>query len=197
MQFSRHIWRQRWAKVTIGVAAVEYLRFVAVTSRVTIEPADAYERSEADIPVIMAFWHGQHFLGALVRNEKHPGKMLVSRHHDGEINAIAAARLGVGTIRGSGNHGGGFVNKAGVAAFQSMLKALNDGCSIGLSADVPKVARIAGLASSSLRRPRAVQSIRAPSCPAGASCSTTGTAPPSIFRSAMSPGSWPSQCSSP
>jgi lysophospholipid acyltransferase (LPLAT)-like uncharacterized protein len=71
--------------------------------------------------------------------------MLVSRHRDGEINAIAAARLGVGTIRGSGNHGGGFIHKAGVAAFQAMLDALADGDSIALSADVPKVARIAGL----------------------------------------------------
>jgi len=53
--------------------------------------------------------------------------------------------LGVGTIRGSGNHGGGFVHKAGVAAFQAMLDSLADGHSIALSADVPKVARVAGL----------------------------------------------------
>ncbi len=145
MQLLRNIWRQRWAKVTIGVAAAEYLRFVGMTSRLTLEPANVYERLEADIPIIMAFWHGQHFLGTLARNEKHRGKILVSRHHDGEINAIAAARFGIGAIRGSGNHGGSFVHKAGVAAFQSMLKALNDGFSIGLSADVPKVARVAGL----------------------------------------------------
>jgi hypothetical protein len=71
--------------------------------------------------------------------------MLVSRHRDGDINAVAAERLGVGTIRGSGNHGGGFVHKAGVAAFQSMLDALAQGSSIALSADVPKVSRVAGL----------------------------------------------------
>src|ERR1700688_4871835 len=100
MQLLRHIWRQRWAKVTIGVAAAEYLRFVGMTSRLTLEPANAYERLEADIPIIMAFWHGQHFLGTLARNEKHRGKILVSRHHDGEINAIAAARFGIGAIRG-------------------------------------------------------------------------------------------------
>ena len=66
-------------------------------------------------------------------------------HRDGEINAIAAERLGVGTIRGSGNHAGGFVQKGGVAAFQTMLDALNDGYSVALSADVPKVSRVAGL----------------------------------------------------
>jgi hypothetical protein len=58
---------------------------------------------------------------------------------------VAARRLGVGTIRGSGNHGRGFVHKAGVAAFQAMLDSLAEGASIALSADVPKVARVAGL----------------------------------------------------
>jgi lysophospholipid acyltransferase (LPLAT)-like uncharacterized protein len=141
----RRIGRQRWAKAAMGVAAAEYLRFVRLTSRFTIEPSDVYERSEADLPIIVAFWHGQHFLGAIGRKREHRVKMLASRHHDGEINAIAAARLGVGTIRGSGNHGSSFVHKAGVAAFQAMLDALAEGYSVAMSADVPKVARVAGL----------------------------------------------------
>jgi lysophospholipid acyltransferase (LPLAT)-like uncharacterized protein len=145
MQFWRRIGRQRWAKVTIGVAAAEYLRFVGMTTSLTLEPADIYARSEADMPIILAFWHGQHFLAPLAAKVEHKVKMLASRHHDGEVNAIAAERLGVGTIRGSGNHGSGFIHKAGVAAFQAMLDALKDGVSIALSADVPKVARVAGL----------------------------------------------------
>jgi lysophospholipid acyltransferase (LPLAT)-like uncharacterized protein len=145
MQFWRRIGRQRWAKVTIGVAAAEYLRFVGMTTRLTLEPADIYARGEADMPIILAFWHGQHFLAPLAAKVEHKVKMLASRHHDGEVNAIAAERLGVGTIRGSGNHGSGFIHKAGVAAFQAMLDALKDGVSIALSADVPKVARVAGL----------------------------------------------------
>ncbi len=145
MRVWRDIGRQRWAKVTIGVIAAEYLRFVGLTTRFRLEPADIYARGEADMPIILAFWHGQHLLAPVARKIEHRVNMLVSRHHDGEINAIAAARLGVGTIRGSGNHGGGFVHKAGVAAFQSMLDSLADGSSIALSADVPKVARVAGL----------------------------------------------------
>ncbi len=145
MHFWRHVGEQRWAKVTIGVAAAEYLRFVGMTTRFTLEPADIYARGEADMPIILAFWHGQHFLAPVARKAKHEVKMLVSRHRDGEINAIAAERLGVGTIRGSGNHGGGFVHKSGVAAFQAMLDALAAGCSIALSADVPKLARRSGL----------------------------------------------------
>lgn len=145
MRFWRHIGRQHWAKVTIGVAAAEYLRFVGKTTRFTLEPADIYERGEQDMPIILAFWHGQHFLAPLARRIEHRVNMLVSRHRDGEINAVAARRLGVGTIHGSGNHGGSFVHKAGVAAFKAMLDSLADGQSIALSADVPKVARVAGL----------------------------------------------------
>jgi lysophospholipid acyltransferase (LPLAT)-like uncharacterized protein len=145
MRIWRRISRQRWAKVAIGVAAAEYVRFVYKTNSLTIEPADAYERAEGDLPIIVAFWHGQHMLATSARKPHHRAKMLASRHHDGDINAIAAERLGVGTIRGSGNHSGGFVHKSGVAAFQAMVDALAEGYSVALSADVPKVARVAGL----------------------------------------------------
>ena len=127
MRLWRQIGQQRWAKVTIGIVAAEYLRFVGKTTRFTLEPADIYARGEADMPIILAFWHGQHLLAPVARKIEHKVNMLVSRHRDGEINAVAAERLGVGTIRGSGNHGGGFVHKAGVAAFQAMLDSLAEG----------------------------------------------------------------------
>jgi hypothetical protein len=145
MNLWRRIGRQRWTQVTLGVIAAEYIRFVDKTTRLTIEPPDAFERAESDMPLIIAFWHGQHLLATNARKPEYPVKMLVSRHRDGEINAIAAERLGVGTIRGSGNHVGGFVHKGGVAAFQGMLDALRDGYSVALSADVPKVSRKVGL----------------------------------------------------
>jgi len=145
MQFWRRIGRQQWAKTALGVVAAEYVRFVGKTTRLTVEPANAWDRAEADMPIIIAFWHGQHLLATNARKPGYRVKMLVSRHHDGEINAIAAERLGVGTIRGSGNHEGGFVHKGGAAAFQVMLDALGEGYSVALSADVPKVSRVAGL----------------------------------------------------
>src|SRR5262249_31855440 len=145
MKFWRRIGRQRWAKVAIGVAAAEYIRFVDKTVRLIVEPPDAWDRAEADMPIIIAFWHGQHLLATNARKSSYKVKMLVSMHHDGDVNAIAAERLGVGTIRGSGNHAGGFVHKGGVAAFQGMIDALNEGWSVALSADVPKVSRKVGL----------------------------------------------------
>jgi hypothetical protein len=131
--------------VTIGVAAAEYLKLVGRTSRFIYDPVDVYDRAEAAMPIIVAFWHGQHFLAPVGKKSEYRVKMLASRHHDGEVNAIAAERLGVGTIRGSGNHGASFVHKAGAAAFQAMLDALAEGYNVALSADVPKVARVAGM----------------------------------------------------
>jgi len=145
MRLWQRIGEQRWVRVTIGIAAAQYVRFVALSNRFTLEPADVYARGEADMPIILAFWHGQHLLAPAARKMGHRVAMLASRHRDGEINAVAAERLGVDTIRGSGSHSGSFLRKAGVAAFQSMLDTLAAGSSVALSADVPKVARVAGL----------------------------------------------------
>lgn len=129
----------------IGVLAAEYLRFVYNTSRQVNEPADIYERVARDAPVILAMWHGQHFMAPFMKRKEHRAKTLISRHRDGEINAIAAERLGVETIRGSGDHGGEFHRKGGISAYKEMLQALADGYHVALTADIPKVARVAGL----------------------------------------------------
>lgn len=136
--------RSRFFQKTVGIAAAEYLRLVYWTSRLTTEPADIYERVQPDLPVILAMWHGQHFMAPFIKRPEHKGKTLISRHRDGEINAIAAEWLGIETIRGSGDHGSGFHKKGGVGAYREMLDALNEGYSVALTADVPKVSRVAG-----------------------------------------------------
>jgi lysophospholipid acyltransferase (LPLAT)-like uncharacterized protein len=135
--------RSRLVQTITGVAAAEYLRLVWFTSRRVLEPADIYEQMHPQLPVIIAMWHGQHFLVPFIRRD-YPAKVLVSRHRDGEMNAIAAQRLGVGTIRGSGDASGRFDLKGGVGAFQTMLGTLQEGCSVALTADVPKIARVVG-----------------------------------------------------
>jgi lysophospholipid acyltransferase (LPLAT)-like uncharacterized protein len=147
-RFSRHPWAQK----ATGVLAAEYLRFVRNTCSFTIDPPDIYERAAADIPVIAAMWHGQHFMMPFFRRDPFKVKVLISRHRDGEINAIAAERLGVGTIRGSGAHGGDVARKGGVAAFKGLFDALEEGCNVALTADVPKVSRVAGLGIVQLAR---------------------------------------------
>ncbi len=134
--------RERFIQVTLGTLAAYYLRLVWKTSRFELEPANIYEKVEPDLPAILAMWHGQHFMAPFIKREAHRVKVLVSRHRDGEINAIAAQRLGIATIRGSG---GRFDRKGGVGAFREMLDALAQGYSVALTADVPKVSRVVGL----------------------------------------------------
>ena len=129
----------------VGAFAASYLRLVWRTSRVTIEPANIYDTVQ--MPAIIAMWHGQHFMAPFIKRAErgHRAKVLISRHRDGEINARAAMRLGIGTIRGSGAHNGEFHRKGGAVAFTEMLDALNEGYNVALTADIPKVARVAGL----------------------------------------------------
>jgi lysophospholipid acyltransferase (LPLAT)-like uncharacterized protein len=131
----------------VGTLAAWYLRLVHVTSSMAIEPPDVIDT--APVPVIIAMWHGQHFMAPFIKpksdSARFRAKVLISRHRDGEINAIAAERLGIGTIRGSGAHNGEFHRKGGATAFTEMLAALEQGYNIAITADVPKISRVAGM----------------------------------------------------
>jgi len=140
---TRRIATIRWVQKSVGFLAAEYLRLVWKTSSFAIEPTDFYERVAPDLPAIVAMWHGQHFMMPFFRRG-HRVKVLISRHRDGEINAITAERLGLKTIRASGASGRDIVRKGGVGGFMAMLDALEEGWSVALTADVPKVSRIAG-----------------------------------------------------
>jgi lysophospholipid acyltransferase (LPLAT)-like uncharacterized protein len=133
-----------WFQKTAGSLVAEYIRLVWKTGRFVLEPENIYERIGRDQPVIAAMWHGQHMLIPFVRRDPLRAKVLISRHRDGEINAIIAERLGLETIRGSGDHGTDFHRKGAVPAFMAMLAALKDNYNIGLTADVPKVSRVVG-----------------------------------------------------
>jgi lysophospholipid acyltransferase (LPLAT)-like uncharacterized protein len=142
----RNVLRSSWVQRAVGFLAAEWLRLVWLTNRFSFEPTDVYELVEPQQPAIFAFWHGQHFMTPFIKTKQsHRAKVLISLHRDGEFNAIAAERLGIGTIRGSGDHGSAFHRKGGVGAFREMVRALEEGYNVALTADEPKRSRVAGL----------------------------------------------------
>src|SRR6266702_4077545 len=144
MSLVKRLVTSRPFQTAVGVTVAEYLRLVWKTSGVVLEPPDLYDRMAREWPFIAAMWHGQQLMTPFLKRKEHRAKVLVSRHRDGEIIAVAAEWLGVGTIRGSGAHAGEHARKGGVVAFRQILAALKDGYSVALTADVPKVSRVAG-----------------------------------------------------
>jgi lysophospholipid acyltransferase (LPLAT)-like uncharacterized protein len=142
----RNTLRSSWFQRAVGFLAAEYLRLVWVTNKFTFDPPHVYDMVEPRQPAIFAFWHGQHFLTPFIKTkESHRAKVLISRHRDGEFNAIAVERLGIGTIRGSGDHGLAFHRKGGVGAFKEMVRTLEENYNVAMTADVPKRSRVVGL----------------------------------------------------
>jgi lysophospholipid acyltransferase (LPLAT)-like uncharacterized protein len=141
----RNTLRSSWVQRAAGFLAAEFLRLVWKTNRFTLDPPDVYDIVEPQMPVILAFWHGQHFMTPFIRQKDYRGAVLISKHRDGEFNALAAERLGIGTVRGSGDHGGAFHRKGGVGAFKEMVRVLEQGINMALTADVPKRSRVAGM----------------------------------------------------
>ncbi|MBA4791846.1 MAG: lysophospholipid acyltransferase family protein [Pseudomonadota bacterium] len=142
----RRVRTNRAFQLAAGNAFAGYFSLVAHTTRFVVEPSDIYEQIDANLPAIITFWHGQHFLTPFMMKPYHKAKVLISRHADAEINAIAAERLGVGTIRGSGSTSPrDFHRKGGVSATYALIDTLSQGINVAMTADVPKIARRAGL----------------------------------------------------
>ncbi|MDH3195233.1 MAG: lysophospholipid acyltransferase family protein [Hyphomicrobiales bacterium] len=114
-----------------------YLKFVRKTTRFTFEPADIYAQLEDHLPIIVASWHGQHFLVALMRRPGHDFAVLVSLSPDGEINAVAAQSMGLKVIRGStARERHRTIEKGGARGMREMIAALKQGLSVAQTADI-------------------------------------------------------------
>jgi lysophospholipid acyltransferase (LPLAT)-like uncharacterized protein len=143
---AKHLLRSRPVQQALGRAMAGYLRLVHATSRLASEPGDIEERVRALSPFIIAMWHGQHFMVPFGRPKGMRSAVMVSRHADAEINAIAARAMGIDTIRASGsNRATDTRRKGGISGFREAMRTLESGVSVGLTADVPKgPAKVAG-----------------------------------------------------
>ena len=184
MRLGRRLKNKPWVQKTVGILAAEYLRFVWMTSRFTMEPAEPFSLYDSQQPVIIAMWHGQHFLLPFLRRQ-YRVRVLISRHSDGEINAIAAERLGVGTVRGSGDHGNSIQRQRRCRWIQEHAGVARRGLEHGADRR-----RAEGFAyrrprhNQARARVRADRSFQSAWQPAAGSCWTTGIARKSTCRSA-------------
>ncbi len=148
----KSIGQSAFVQKSLGEGLAAWLKLVHGTSRFTDSPADLYGPIRDQYPYIVAMWHGQHFLVPFMRREGHEFRILISRHGDGEINAVAVTRLGLGLVRGSGGRAKRQHYKGGPAALRELVATLKDGQSVGVTADVPRVGGIAGLGIVTLAR---------------------------------------------
>ena len=139
------IGRSRFVQESAGFLLATYLRLVRATNRFVSEPAGFPEAMGPHLPVIVAMWHGQHFMVHYAWPRGAKIAALISRHGDGEINAIVLRHLGVQPIRGSGGRAGKMHRKGAFSATREMLRVLEAGTTLVLTADVPKLSHVAGL----------------------------------------------------
>jgi lysophospholipid acyltransferase (LPLAT)-like uncharacterized protein len=153
-RLSTRIFRKPFVQRSIASLAANYLRLVNATSPLAFDPPDPFARYIHLNPVIFTMWHGQHFMLPFARIFDFDARVLISRHHDGEINALVANRLGVKTIRGStARDPSRLLEKGGMVGFLEMKAALEEGACVSMTADISNLApRRAGLGIVSLAR---------------------------------------------
>ena len=128
-----------------GRALARLIKHVAKTSRITYEPADLPARLRAAHPCIIASWHGQFMMLAIL----HPGGIkvsaMVARHGDAELIGEALRHLDTELIRGAGA-GTRKKDRGGASALRAAVRALTDETSLVMTADIPPgPARVAGV----------------------------------------------------
>lgn len=150
---ARRVGRSQFGQETVGFLLASYLRLVERTGRFTTIPKDLDAHIADEKPIIAAMWHGQHLMAPLARpRTMGPLAVMISRHEDAGAQAIAVRRLGITPVRGSGGPVDRQYYKGGGAAMRQLLRLLESGSSVALTADVPKRARVAGAGIVTLAR---------------------------------------------
>ncbi len=127
-----------------GRFLARYIKWACRSSTITHIPADLEQRIRANAPVIFAFWHGQFLLTADISPKGLPVKVMVARHNDAEIISEMLKHFDMQLLRGAGA-GQRKKDRGGASALRGALRAMQEGYSISLTADIPPgPARTAG-----------------------------------------------------
>ena len=141
-----------------ALAWVLYVSILGIkrTNRVATGSDDLEAFLRANPRTIYALWHGQHLLAPAYNPRWHRVVAMFSRSADAELNALVAHRFGLETVRGSGGRVADrarAAEKGGAPALIALKRALDQGRSVCMIADVPHgEARQAGLGVVTLAR---------------------------------------------
>jgi lysophospholipid acyltransferase (LPLAT)-like uncharacterized protein len=117
-------------------------RFVFATNRVTFEPFSDEQLFAQHAPFIATCWHGQMFMLPMLRPQDRAVDVLVSRNREADLIARVLTHLGCGIIRGSGTYDKArMFEKGAVAGFRAMKTSLEQGRTVGVTADFLRNAR--------------------------------------------------------
>lgn len=128
----------RVVKNVLASALAAGLRFVKATNPVVAgsDPVETFLDVRSN--KIYALWHGQHLLAPAFVPKGQRLPTMFSRSADAELNALAASRLGLEPVRGSGGREGEHsLEKGGARALIALKKALDQGRSVCMIADIP------------------------------------------------------------
>lgn len=153
MGLLKRITRSRGFRRFLAEIAAGYYRLVHATGPKIVEPADAYDRLRRLGPgVVIAMWHGEHFMMPFVNRENMDVTAMISRSGDGDFAAVLAEKLGISAIRASGgskgaredtaradrHDNGNTLRRGGIMGALAAISALQEGRFVALTADVPK-----------------------------------------------------------
>jgi len=149
----KRLGRSRFVQEALGLLLAAYLRLIQRTTRFMREPADLDAAIGGETPLIVAMWHGQHLMISFAWPTSIARMAaLISRSVDGGAQAAALRRLGVNPVRGSGGRQKRKSGKGGGPALRGLVRELESGTSVAMTADVARLARVAGLGVVTLAR---------------------------------------------
>jgi 3-deoxy-D-manno-octulosonic-acid transferase len=125
--------------LAIGSAlAARYLRLVYKTSKIVRDPQNTDDSLFSQHPQILGMWHGQFLMLPEIKPKKRPAdvRCMVARHGDAALVGATLERFGMRLIRGAGA-GARKRDRGGATAMREALRALEEGATVAMTADVP------------------------------------------------------------
>ncbi|WP_045837054.1 lysophospholipid acyltransferase family protein [Hyphomicrobium sp. 99] len=128
--------KNKFLAAIAGRVVVGLIKAVKKTSRPVYQPPTFFDDLRAEVPFIMAMWHGQFMMLADLNTREYKVAAMVARHGDGEIVAHFLRQFDISAIRGAGA-GHRKRDRGGAYALRAAVRALEEGTIVAMTADVP------------------------------------------------------------